>query len=56
MKTKDAINHFGSVLKLAYALKISPQSVYQWGETVHPLRQFQIEVITGGKLKADRSN
>lgn len=54
MKTKDAIQHFGSVKALASALNISKQAVYKWGEFVDPLRQFQIEVLTRGKIKADR--
>ena len=56
MKTKDAIAHFGSVRALADALGISVFAVYQWGEQVptHRGRDFQIEVLTGGKLKASQ--
>lgn len=42
MKTKDAIEKFGSVKALADALNIWPQAVYAWGENVPELRVFQI--------------
>jgi len=52
--TKDeAIAYFGGVNSLARALKIWPQPIYKW--TVIPQgRQYEIEVKTQGKLKADR--
>jgi uncharacterized protein involved in tolerance to divalent cations len=43
MKTADAIAAFGGVNKLAAALQIWPQSIYQWGEYVPELRRYQIE-------------
>ena len=52
MKTAAAIESFGSVQALADALQISPQAVYQWGDEVPEGRAFQIEVLTGGALKA----
>lgn len=53
MLTKDAIAHFGnSQAELARALGIKPQSVTDWGDTVPPLRQIQIEKLTDGALKA----
>ena len=56
MKTADAIAAFGGVNKLAAALKIWPQSIYQWGEYVPESRQYQIQVLTKGKLKASEKN
>ncbi|WP_043530431.1 Cro/CI family transcriptional regulator [Litchfieldella xinjiangensis] len=54
MKTEDAIQHFGGKkIDLAKALGLSPSAITQWGETVPPLRQFQLERITDGKLKAE---
>ena len=53
MNKQDAIKHFGGVNKLAAALKIKPPSVSGWKEIPIP-RQFQIQVITNGKLKADK--
>lgn len=55
MRTSDAIEHFGSQAALARALNIKPPSVADWGDSVPPLRQLQIEALTGGKLRADPS-
>lgn len=53
MKTKDAIDHFGGVKPLAEALGIWPHVIYRWGDTPPMARQYEIEVKTGGKLKAE---
>lgn len=52
MNMTDAIKHFGSKTKLAAALGIYPSAVTQWGETVPESRQYQLQVMTKGKLKA----
>ena len=52
MKTQHAIEHFGGVLELATALGIRRQAVAQWGKQVPPRRAYEIERLTGGKLKA----
>lgn len=52
MKTKQAIGHFGDVKTLAMLLKVTPQAIYQWGEDVPEGRDFQLEVLSGGALKA----
>lgn len=52
MKTKAAIRYFGSQAELARALGIKRASVCGWGETVPLARQYQIERLTKGKLKA----
>lgn len=49
MKTKDAIEFFGSLKKLADALGVWPQAVYRWGEDVPPLRAYQIKELMGEK-------
>lgn len=54
MKTEDAAKWFGGKSKLAEALGISPSAVSMWGETVPEIRQYQIQVLTEGKLKALR--
>lgn len=55
MKTKQVIDHFGSVRAVADALDIKAvQSVYDWGEEPPIGRQYQIQVLTKGKLKADQ--
>lgn len=53
MKKKDAIDHFGGANKLAQALGCKPQAISQWSDLVPQGRAYQIEVLTGGKLKAD---
>ncbi|WP_336886185.1 Cro/CI family transcriptional regulator [Pseudomonas petrae] len=52
MKTTQAVSHFGSKKKLADALDISPSAVTLWGEVIPRLRQFQIQMLTGGALTA----
>ncbi|MBB66872.1 Cro/CI family transcriptional regulator [Alteromonas mediterranea] len=53
MKKSDAIEHFGSASKLASAINVAPSAVSQWGETIPLLRAYQLEKITGGKLKVE---
>lgn len=53
MNTRDAANHFGSKKKLAEALGIQPSAVTMWGEVVPISRQYQIQVLSNGKLMAD---
>ncbi len=55
MKKADAIKHFGSIKKLAQALRIHPAAISQWGEDVPEGRAYQLEVITHGALKANDS-
>ena len=54
MKTKDAQEYYGSRRKLAEALGVTVAAVSLWGDTVPELRQYQLEVLTRGKLKAQR--
>lgn len=51
MKKTAAVKHFGSVIKLAAALGIARNSIYQWKETIPQGRAFQLHVLTKGKLK-----
>lgn len=56
MKTQDAINHFGSQVALKQALKLKArQTIHAWGEYPPEGRQYQIEVLTDGKLRAERN-
>ena len=54
MDKKQAIEHFGSASKLARALGITRGAVTNWGDTVPPSRQWELEVLTQGALKAQR--
>lgn len=56
MTKQEAVQHFKTGAKLAEALGITHQAVYDWGEKVPAVRQYQIEVLTEGKLKAERQN
>lgn len=56
MKTKEAIEYFGGVKELAQFLNVYPQVVYKWGETPPYGRQYELEVRTGGILKADEKD
>ena len=53
MNMSDLVEYFGSQKAVADALGIKPPSVNSWGDSVPPLRQLQIEALTGGKLRAD---
>lgn len=54
MKLKEVADFFGGKKKLADALGIYPSAVTQWGKTVPLGRQYQIEVMTKGKFRAER--
>ncbi|MGI9565237.1 Cro/CI family transcriptional regulator [Pseudomonas fulva] len=53
MKTRDAANHFGSKKKLAEALGIQPSAVTMWGDVVPISRQYQLQILSNGKLVAE---
>lgn len=53
MTKSQAVKHFGSISALAKALCVTYEAVRQW-EEVPELRQYQIEMLTGGDLKADQ--
>lgn len=54
MKTKEAIEYFGSGKKLAEAIDVWPQIIYSWGEYPPMARQYELEVKTNGLLKAEK--
>lgn len=56
MKTQEVADFFGGKKKLAQALGVSPSAVSMWGETVPMSRQFQIQVISKGKFKAEQQS
>jgi DNA-binding transcriptional regulator YdaS (Cro superfamily) len=53
MTKTDALKHFGSQKKLADALGIKQPSVCNWGAYPPYVRQVQIQILTGGKLKPE---
>lgn len=52
MQKSAVLEHFGTVTATAKALGISHVAVSKWDETIPQGRAYQIEVLTGGKLKA----
>lgn len=56
MTPEQVIKHFGGVNNTARALKVAPPSISEWlsNGRVPELRQFQIQHMTHGKLKAKR--
>lgn len=51
MKTKDAIEWFGSVTELAATLHCSPAAISQWGEFPPGKRQLQIARLSDLKTE-----
>ncbi|PHS13450.1 MAG: Cro/Cl family transcriptional regulator [Blastopirellula sp.] len=56
MTTKEAANYFGGTKELADALGIWPNVIYRWGKNPPVARQYEIEVKSGGKLKAEKAD
>lgn len=55
MKTIDAIKYYGSQRKLKEILGLrARQTIHAWGEYPPPGRQYQIEILTNGELRAER--
>jgi DNA-binding transcriptional regulator YdaS (Cro superfamily) len=54
MTKQQAITHYGTQAALARALGVNRAAINGWGDAIPLGRQFQLEVLTGGVLKADR--
>lgn len=60
MTLNEVLSHFGcDKAELARKLGIEPQAVYQWPKDGDPeyiplLRQYDIQALTKGKLKATK--
>lgn len=54
MTYQQLIEHFKSEQKAADALGIKQPSINAWKDGIPFPRQFQIQVITGGVLQADK--
>ena len=55
MTKKEAIEYFGTQVKLGAALgNVHQPTISRWGE-IPTLYQLQLEVITNGDLRADAS-
>lgn len=53
MRTEDVIKYFGSQSETARRLGIKQPSVAAWEEFPPSDRQLQIQIITGGQLRAE---
>lgn len=55
MKYKDLIEHYGSELKAAAELGISPTTIANWGKAdfIPRISQLAIQTLTKGYLLAD---
>lgn len=54
MKTQAAVDYYGGIKKLAAVLDIWTNTIARWGEYPPMAKQYEIEVKTGGKLKAEK--
>jgi transcriptional repressor of cell division inhibition gene dicB len=54
MTTKEAIEWAGSLKELSFFLRVWPQVIYNWGERPPMGRQYELEIKSKGKLKADK--
>jgi hypothetical protein len=54
MNFQDLVTHYGSPQQISKALGVSKQLVSYWKRAGVPLgRQYEIQVLTGGRLRAD---
>jgi DNA-binding transcriptional regulator YdaS (Cro superfamily) len=54
MRTAEVLSYFKTQTAAAEVLGISQASVSLWGEYPPPGRQYQIELLTKGALKAEK--
>ena len=54
MRTAEVIAHFKTQGAVAEALGITQPSVALWGDYPPPGRQYQVELLTKGVLKAEK--
>lgn len=54
MTTNEAIEFFGTRAELARALDIYAGAISQWGDEPPRARQWQLQVLTEGKLKVTK--
>lgn len=52
MTTQEVIDFYGSKVAIAKALGCTPAAVTMWGDEPPKSRQWQLQVLSKGKLKA----
>lgn len=55
MTLNEAIKYFGSKKGIADALQVNKSTVTNWGDQIPRGRQFELQVLTKGKLKATKT-
>lgn len=55
MNKQDVLSYFGGPSALAKVLHISPAAVSGWPDIIPKGRAFELEKVTGGRLKVDPS-
>lgn len=53
MTYQEALDHFGTQVALAEALGIAQPTVSLWKRVIPEAYQYQLEIITGGRLLVD---
>lgn len=54
MTYAEAVSFFKTPAQLARAMGVSTPSVMEWKSGIPETRQYQVELATGGVLKADK--
>lgn len=55
MKTAQLIQHYRNRKTVARQIDVTPTAVTLWGEYPPPAHQLLFELLTGGKLRAERN-
>ncbi|CWN76539.1 TPA: Cro/CI family transcriptional regulator [Neisseria meningitidis] len=50
MYKKDVINYYGTLVKLAEVLKISPSAISQWKDIIPERQAYRLERLTNQEL------
>lgn len=53
MTNDDVLDYFETQAAIAKALNITQSAVSQWDDRPPMLRQYQLQILTQGKLRAD---
>lgn len=53
MKTSAAVKFFGKRIRIAEVLKVTRAAVYQWGDVVPLVSAYELERLSGGKIRVD---
>ena len=56
MTTKEAVQLWGGHVRLAKVLGITRDAIYKWGQYPPMATQFQIMVLSGGRLSVTYIN